>query len=79
MTKHQVEGHSNLFKDPETGVLVDRSASDRNRYLIAKRQSRQAVDSQQEIAQMKRDVRELKELKGEIDDLKSMIQMLLDK
>ena len=79
MEMHPVEGNRDIYKDPTTGVLVNRNVSDRNRYLIAKQQARQQVNGQQEISQLKREVRELKELKGEIDDLKQMIQMLLDK
>lgn len=79
MMKDQVEGHSNLYKDPKTGVLVNRSSKERNSYQIAKRQARQSIEANQDISQLKRDVKELSELKGEIDDLKQMIQMLLDK
>ena len=79
MSYHPVDGHSNLFKDPKTGVLVSRANTDRSRYQIAKRQARQAMESQYEISQLKREVKELGELKGEINDLKQMIQMLLDK
>ena len=79
MMKNPVEGHTDVFKDPESGVLVSRAVSDRNRYRIAKQQARNALGSQEEISQLKREVKELSELKGEIDDLKQMIQMLLDK
>ena len=77
--KHQVEGHKDVYKDPQTGVLVNRAITDRNRYQIAKQQARQQVNGQQEISQLKRDVKELSQLKGEIDELKQMIQMLLNK
>lgn len=79
MMKDQVEGHSNIYKDSKSGVLVNRASKERSNYQIAKRQARQSVESNQEISQLKREVKELSELKGEIDDLKQMIQMLLDK
>ena len=37
--KTKIEGHQNLYKDEETGVIVNRSTSDRDRYRIAKKQS----------------------------------------
>ncbi len=77
--KSQIEGHSHLYKDVETGVIVNRDTSDRNRYKIAKHQARLNVESKSEIDQLKMQVRELSTLKGEIEEIKGLLKQLLNK
>ena len=67
--KNRVEGHQNLYKDKETGVIVNRETSDRSRYRLAKEQALQNIESQQELSAMRR----------EMDELKSLIKELLNK
>tara|TARA_B100001115_G_C15431813_1_gene202726 strand:+ start:192 stop:407 length:216 start_codon:yes stop_codon:yes gene_type:complete len=67
--KNRVDGHPNLFKDKETGVIVNRESSDRNRYRLAKQQAQMNIDSQEELAS----------LRGEIDEIKSLLHKLIDK
>lgn len=67
--KHRVEGHDHLYKDPETGVIVNRSSIDRDRYRIAKKQALESQASQQEIAR----------LSNEINEIKSLLHQLLKK
>ena len=67
--KQQVEGHPNLYKDTDTGVIVNRATSDRDRYLIAKQQSRQSMDTEQELSS----------LREEIDEIKSLLKQLVNK
>jgi len=67
--KHPVEGHPNLFKDSETGVISNRADSERERYRIAKNQAR--MNQQNSV--------ELDELRGEIDEIKSLLHQLLNK
>ena len=67
--KHPVEGHPNLYKDSETGVISNRANSDRERYLIARNQSR--MNQQNSV--------ELDELRGEIEELKSLLHQLIGK
>ena len=67
--KQQVEGHPNLYKDTETGVIVNRASSERERYQIAKQQSRKTLDTEQELSA----------LRGEIDEIKSLLKQLIDK
>jgi len=74
-----VEGHSNLYKDPDTGVIVNRETTGRDRYRIAKRQAMSQIDTEIELEELKKTVSELGELKGEIDELKSLIHQLLRK
>lgn len=67
--KQPVEGHPNLYKDEETGVIVNRENSDRSRYRLAKQQ---ALLNQQNSV-------ELDSLRNEIDEIKSLLQQLLNK
>ena len=67
--KHPVEGHPNLYKDSETGVISNRANSDRERYLIAKNQSR--MNQNNSI--------ELESLRNEIDEIRSLLHQLIGK
>tara|TARA_Y100001937_G_scaffold95890_1_gene130290 strand:+ start:456 stop:665 length:210 start_codon:yes stop_codon:yes gene_type:complete len=67
--KSQVEGHPNLYKDTETGVIVNRAVSDRERYQIAKQQSRNSINTEQELSS----------LREEINEIKSLLKQLVDK
>ena len=58
----KVEGHQNLYKDEETGVIINRSNSERDRYRIAKEQAMKNIKSQQDIDDMKQELSELKHL-----------------
>ena len=67
--KARVEGHDHLYKDPETGVIVNRSFVERDRYRIAKQQALETKASQVEIAR----------LSNEINEIKSLLHQLLNK
>ena len=67
--KSQIEGHPNLYKDSDSGVIVNRASSERNRYRIAKQQSRKSIDHEHELSA----------LRGEIDEIKSLLKQLIDK
>lgn len=67
--KAKVEGHVNIYKDIETGVIVNRESSDRSKYRIAKQQARMSQDSQTEIARLSK----------EIDEIKSLLKQLVNK
>ena len=67
--KHKVEGHQNLYKDSSSGVIVNRSTVDRDRYRLAKRQSKSQMESTEEISK----------LKEEISEIKSLLKQLLSK
>ena len=64
--KHRVEGHDHLYKDPETGIIVNRSSIDRDRYRIAKKQALESQASQQEIARLSNEINEIKSLLHQI-------------
>ena len=60
--KSQVEGHPNLYKDSETGVIVNRATSERERYRIAKQQSRNSMNTEQELSSLREEINEIKSL-----------------
>jgi len=63
MTYSKVQGHSNLYRDEETGAIVN---VDHNAYTqyISSRNSRQA--QRKEIDEMKQDISEIKSLLKEL-------------
>lgn len=67
--KTKVEGHQNIYKDTETGVIVNRESSERARYRIAKQQALMNSQSQDDI----------KQLTNEVNELKSLIKQLLNR
>ena len=67
--KNRVEGYSNVFKDEYTGVITNSNNSDRERYRLAKEQARKNMESHDEI----------KELKEELDDIKTLLKQLINK
>ena len=67
--KSPIEGYPNLFKDTDTGVIVNRSSSERDRYKIAKEQSRKSLNTEQELSS----------LRDEIDEIKSLLKQLINK
>ena len=67
--KSPIDGHPELYKDTNSGVIVNRSDTDRERYRIAKQQSRSSLSTQNELA----------ELRGEIDEIKSLLHQLINK
>jgi hypothetical protein len=67
--KTKVEGHQNIYKDTETGVIVNRESSERSRYRIAKQQALMNAQSQDDI----------KNLTEEVNELKALIKQLLDR
>ena len=69
MTKSPIDGHPDLYKDTDSGVIVNRANNDRERYRIAKQQARAAMSNQSEIA----------DLRSEIDEIKSLLHQLINK
>jgi hypothetical protein len=67
--KQPVEGHPNLLKDPETGVIINQDDSERSRYRLARNQAR--MNQNNSI--------ELETLRDEIDEIKSLLKQLLNK
>lgn len=68
MTKNRVEGHQSLFKDNDSGVIVNREGSDRARYQMAKQQAYDNIDSKKELS----------EVRQELDEIKALLNQLLN-
>ena len=66
MTIQKVEGYSGIYKDDESGVILNRGSSERDRYRLAKEQALKNLESQNEI----------ENLKGELDEIKSLLKQL---
>ena len=67
--KSPIEGHPDLFKDTETGLIINRGSSDRDRYRIAKQQALATKNTEQELSS----------LREEIDEIKSLLKQLINK
>ena len=67
--KSPIDGHADLYKDTKTGVIVNRADTDRERYRIAKQQAKRSINTENELA----------ELRGEIDEIKSLLKQLINK
>ena len=59
----KVEGHSNLFRDPKTGAIINTDDGDYNKYLkLLKSDNRK----ERELKKMKNDIKEIKEALSQI-------------
>ena len=67
--KQPVEGHPNLYKDTESGVIVNRETTERSRYRLARDQAR--MNQQNSM--------DLQELRDEMDEIKSLLKQMLNK
>ena len=67
--KQPVEGHPNLYKDSESGVIVNRETTERTRYRLARDQAR--MNQQNSL--------DLQELRNEMDEIKSLLKQMLNK
>ena len=60
--KHRVEGHQGIFKDESSGVIVNRSDTERERYRIAKQHAIESINSKKELSDLKTEMQEIKNL-----------------
>ena len=67
--KNRIEGHPNLFKDSDTGVITSRDEGERQKYRYAKHA---AVDQLQQK-------HEIDKMKEELSDIKSLLHQILNK
>ena len=63
MNKMKVEGHSNLYRDPDSGAVINSSRADYERYMKAKA-NREGM------------VSEINTLKQELDEIKQLLKKL---
>ena len=67
--KHKVDGHQNLYKDINSGVINNRESSDRARYRMAKQHALRSLDTEYELSSLRR----------EMDEIKSLLHQILKK
>lgn len=60
--KHKVAGYDSLYKDDDSGVIVNFDETERSRYKMAKRQAMMNLESHQEISNLKNEMSEIKDL-----------------
>jgi len=65
--KERVEGHQNLVKDSDSGVIINRGDTDRERYRIAKRNAIENAKTREELDKIKND----------LDDIKHILKQLI--
>ena len=58
----KVEGYNGIYKDSDTGVIINRSGTDRERYLLAKENALKTMNSHNEIEELKSELSEIKTL-----------------
>lgn len=58
-----IEGHKNLFRDEKTGAIVNSDTFEYNQYIRMKRERQKQKD---EIAELKNDVQQIKNLLMEL-------------
>ena len=58
----KVDGYTGIYKDPYSGVIINRGSSDRDRYKLAKQQAIKNMESQDEIQNLKNELSEIKTL-----------------
>ena len=63
----RVDGYNGIYKDSDTGVIVNRESSDRERYKLAKENAMKNMESREEI----------KDLKKELDEIKTLLKKLV--
>lgn len=64
--KKKVEGHQNLYKDMETGVIVNRENTEREKYRRSKRIALDNLNSKIQLEHVKAEMKEIKALLKEL-------------
>jgi len=70
---YKVDGHSNLVKNPNTGVILNVNTAELGRAKTRKTAKILKRESEQNI------VNEVNQLRSDMDDIKSMLQQLIEK
>jgi hypothetical protein len=59
---NKVSGYAELYKDAETGVIINKASTDRDRYRIAKENALKSVNQGSEIQRLSDEILEIKSL-----------------
>ena len=71
MEKYTVEGHSDLARDPNNGAIINVNKTEYNQYLARREVKSEKTQKVQNIED------ELTNMKGDIDEIKSLLKELL--
>jgi hypothetical protein len=71
MEKYTVEGHSDLARDPNNGSIINVNKTEYNQYLARREVKSEKTQKVQNIED------ELANMKGDIDEIKSLLKELL--
>tara|TARA_Y100001970_G_scaffold241641_1_gene305371 strand:+ start:1233 stop:1433 length:201 start_codon:yes stop_codon:yes gene_type:complete len=63
-----VEGHKNLFRDPETGAIINNNMNEYSNYRMDRKRK---MDQKAELDEMKRDIDEIKSLLKQLVNYKA--------
>lgn len=64
--KKKVEGHLNLYKDVDSGVIVNRENTEREKYRRSKRLALDNLNSKSQLDEVKAEMNEIKALLKEL-------------
>lgn len=74
--KVQVEGNPHLYRDVESGAILNCSDIEFNSYLQSKNSK---LQEKKEIENLKLQVSEIENLKNDVDEIKDMMKLILSK
>lgn len=74
--KVQVEGNPHLYRDVESGAILNCSDIEFNSYLQSKNNK---LQEKKEIENLKLQVSEIENLKNDVDEIKDMMKLILSK
>ena len=69
---YKVDGHSDLARDPKTNSIVNVNSTDYEQYIARRSVKNEEVQKSQNVEQ------ELADLKGEINEIKSLLKELVN-
>ncbi len=69
---YKLEGHSDLARDPKTYSIVNVNSTDYEQYIARRSVKNEEVQKSQNVEQ------ELADLKGEINEIKSLLKELVN-
>ena len=70
---YRVDGHSQLVKNPSTGTLINRNVNE-----IQNARKRKKIRKEKELERVKLE-QEVKDLRSEMSEIKSLLQQLVEK
>ena len=72
LNMYKLEGHSDLARDPKTNSIVNVNSTDYEQYIARRSVKNEEVQKSQNVEQ------ELADLKGEINEIKSLLKELVN-